>query len=78
VTLPLNSDGEWAGGSQSYKEACWKLKLHSGSTHNHENEGKTDNLGWMLYLLYTVFGVCCIWCMLYLVYAVTSVCCIQC
>jgi hypothetical protein len=30
VTLPLNSHGELDDGSQSYKEARWKLKLHSG------------------------------------------------
>jgi hypothetical protein len=30
VTLPFNSHGELADGSQSYREARWKLKLHSG------------------------------------------------
>jgi len=30
-----------------------------GSTPNHENEWKTNNLGWMLYLGYDVLGVCC-------------------
>jgi len=34
-----------AGGGRSCEEAHWKLKLPSGSTRNHENEGKTDNLG---------------------------------
>jgi len=29
-----------------------------GSTHNHENEGNTHNLGWMLYSVYAVLGVC--------------------
>jgi len=28
-----------------------------GSTRNHENEGKTNNLGWMLYTVYAVLGV---------------------
>jgi len=28
-----------------------------GSTPNHENEGKTNNLGWMLYSVYAVLGV---------------------
>jgi len=28
-----------------------------GSTRNHVNEGKTNNLGWMLYLVYAVHGV---------------------
>jgi len=28
-----------------------------GSTHNHENEEKTINLGWMLYSVYAVLGV---------------------
>jgi len=36
-----------------------------GSTRNHENEGKTNNLGWMLYSVYAVLGVCCTRCMLY-------------
>ena len=29
VTLPLNSHGKLADGSQLYREARWKLKLHS-------------------------------------------------
>jgi len=29
-----------------------------GSTREHENEGKTNNLGWMQYLVYAVLGVC--------------------
>jgi len=49
-----------------------------GSTRHHENEGKTNTLGWMLYLVYAVLGVCCTWCMLYLVYAVLGVCCTWC
>jgi len=28
-----------------------------GSTRNHVNEGKTNNLGWMLYSVYAVLGV---------------------
>jgi len=28
-----------------------------GSTCNHKNEGKTNNLGWMLYSVYAVLGV---------------------
>jgi len=39
-----------------------------GSTCNRKNEWKSDNLGWMLYLVYA-----CTWCMLYLVYVVFSV-----
>jgi len=49
-----------------------------GSTGNHENEGKTNNLVCMLYLVYTVFSVCCTRCMLYSVYAVLGVCCTRC
>jgi len=49
-----------------------------GSTHNCEYEGKTDNLGCMLYSVYAVLGVCCTWCMLYSVYAVLGVCCTWC
>jgi len=44
-----------------------------GSTCNHENERKTNNLGWMLYSVYAVLGVCCTQYMLYLVYAVLDV-----
>jgi len=35
-----------------------------GSTHNHEIDGKTNNLGWMLYSVDAVLGVCCTWCQL--------------
>jgi len=28
-----------------------------GSSRNHENEGKTNNLGWMLYSVNAVLGV---------------------
>jgi len=44
-----------------------------GLTCNSENEGKTNNLGWMLYSVYAVLGVCCTRCMLYSVYAVLGV-----
>jgi len=40
-----------------------------GSTSNHEKEGKRNNLGWILYSVYAVHGVC-----LYSVYAVHGVC----
>ena len=30
VSLPLSSHVELAGGSQTWKEECWGLKLHSG------------------------------------------------
>jgi len=49
-----------------------------GSTRNHENVGKTNNLGWMLYSVYAVLGVCCTRCMLYSVYALLSVYCTWC
>jgi len=39
-----------------------------GSTRNHENEGKTHTLGWMLYSVYAVLR-----CMLYSVYTVLGV-----
>jgi len=54
------------------------LKQHFGSTCTRENEGKTDNSGWILCLAYAVFGVHCILCMLYSVYAVLGLCCTQC
>ena len=55
-----------------------------GSTHNHQNEGKTNNLGWGLYSAYA-----CAWwmkysayaytrCMQYSGYAVHGVCCTRC
>jgi len=49
-----------------------------GSTPNHGNEGKTTNLGWMLYSVYAVLGVCCTRRMLYSVYTVLGVCCTWC
>jgi len=49
-----------------------------GSTPNHENEGKTNSLGWMLYSVYAVLGVCCTRCMLYSVHTVLCVCCTRC
>jgi len=36
-----------------------------GSTHNHVNEEKTNNLGWMVYSVYAVHSVCGTRCMLY-------------
>jgi len=68
-------------------ELFWLMAVHcvgrnagswsyiQGSTRNHENERKTNNLGWMLYSVYAVLGVCCTRCMLYLVYAVLGLCC---
>ena len=57
MTLLLRSQGELADGGQ----LCWvagrQLKLHSGCTHNHENEGKTHNCECMLYSVYAVLGV---------------------
>jgi len=44
-----------------------------GSTCNHKNEGKTNNLEPMSYLEYAALGVCYTWCMMYSVYAVLSV-----
>jgi len=44
-----------------------------GSTHNHENEEKTNHLRRMLYLVYAVLGVCCTQCMVYSVHAVLGV-----
>jgi len=41
-----------------------RRSYNQGSTRNHENEGKTTNLGCMLYSVYAVLGVCCTWCML--------------
>jgi len=41
-----------------------------GSTPNHENEGGTNNCGWMAYSVYAVLDVRCTHCMLYPVHAV--------
>ena len=49
-----------------------------GSTRNHENEWKTNNLWWMLYSVYAALGECCIRWMVYSVYAVLGVCCTRC
>jgi hypothetical protein len=49
-----------------------------GPTRNRQNERKSDNLGWMLYTVYAVVGVCGTRCMLYSVYAVLGVCCTRC
>jgi hypothetical protein len=49
-----------------------------GSTCNPDNEGRTDYLGWILYSVYAVLGVCCTRCMLYSAYAVLSVCVTRC
>jgi len=38
MTLPLSSHGELADGGRSCKQACRKLKLHSGSTRIDEND----------------------------------------
>ena len=46
-----------------------------GSTCDHENKGKTNNLGWMLYSVDAVLGGCCTRWMLYSVDAVLGGCC---
>jgi len=84
LTLPLTCHCKLADGGRSYREARWKRTLHSvvdhigrhagsvryiqGSTCNHENEGKTNNLEWVLYSVYTELGVCCTRYMLYMVH----------
>jgi len=52
--MMVDSVGRYAG-SRSYIQ---------GLTPNHENEGKTNNLGWMLNSVYAVLGVCCTPCQL--------------
>jgi len=54
---------------QSWLVAVDRVGRHAGSwsyiqrsIRNHENEGKSNNLGWMLYTLYAVLGVCSTWC----------------
>jgi hypothetical protein len=36
----------------------WSYSNNQGSTHNRENEEKTNNLGWMLYSVYVILDVC--------------------
>jgi hypothetical protein len=71
-------------------ELCWLMAVDCVGRHarswsyiqvttcNHQNDGKTNNLGWMLYAVYAVCGVCLTWCMLNSVYAVLGVCCMRC
>jgi len=62
VTLSLSSYRELAGGSQSVGRYPVGWSQIQGSTNNHENDGKTDTLRWMLYLVYTLLSVCCTEC----------------
>jgi len=62
MTLPLSSHGVRGGCSRSVGRHAGSRSFVTGSTGNCENEGMTDNLGWMLYSGYAVFGVCCTWC----------------
>jgi len=57
---------------------AWSWSYIQGSTLKHENDGKTNNLGWMLYSVYAVLSECCTLCMLYSVHAVLGVCCTRC
>jgi len=45
--MAVDHEGRYAGSSSYFQ----------GSTRNHENEGKTNNPGWMLYWVYAVLGV---------------------
>jgi len=78
VRLLLGSYGELAVGG-------WSVARHTGSwsyihwsNHSHENEGKTDNLGWILYMVFDLLTVCCTEWKMFLVYAVLEVCYTQC
>jgi len=66
--MAVDRVGRYAG---SWSNIQW-------SNRNHENEAKTSNLGWMLYSVYAVLGVCCTQCILYSVYAVLGVYCTRC
>jgi len=44
-----------------YARSCSYIQ---SPTRKHEIEGKTNNLGCMLDLVYAVLGVCCTWCQL--------------
>ena len=74
-TFELSWRAGWGGRSCRHAGSWSYLQ---GSTRNRENEGKTYNLGWMLYSVYAVLGVGCTRCMLYSVYAVLGVCCTRC
>jgi len=61
MTLPLSTPGGLADGSHVGRHArTWSIIQRS--TRNHQNEGKTHSLGYMLYLAYAVLGVCCTQC----------------
>ena len=62
-----------AGGSQSVGRYTGSWRYIQGLIRNRENEGMTNNLRCMLYLVYAVLSVCCTLCMLHSVYAALSV-----
>jgi len=65
VTLPSNCLMEsWLVMVDLLGRHVWSWRFIQGSTHNCENDGKTDNLWWMLYSVYAVLGVCCAQCLL--------------
>jgi len=63
----------FASGGRSVVRQAGSGSYIQRSIRNRENEGKTDNLGWMLYSVHAVLSACCTWCMLYWVYAVLGV-----
>jgi len=67
--------GELAGGGRSGGRYTSRWSYIQGSTWNRENEGMTDNLWCMLFLVYAVLSVRCTWCMLNSLYAAFGVCC---
>jgi len=62
VTLPLKLLWELACGSRTVGRYAGSWSYIQGSTRNRENEGTTDNLRCMLYLVYAALGVCCTRC----------------
>jgi len=73
VTIPCSSHREQATGGWPGGRNAGSWSYTRGSPCNCANEWMTGNLGWMLYLVYTLRGVCCTWYKLYLVYAVLGV-----
>jgi len=57
VTLPLSTNGALAGSSDLGGRHAWSWNGAPESTHNRENKGKRDTLGWMLHSVYAAFVV---------------------
>jgi hypothetical protein len=62
VSSRVSWDGELADGSHSSECKAGSWTYIWISTDHHQNNAKTNNHGWNLYIRYAVYGVCCTWC----------------